>query len=225
VTVDVRCHHQVCLRSPTRSFEKRPQGWATKASQVQGTLESNTKVNERCSQKVNDLQLLLCTKVQPEEPAAMYIAIVTNTMFILPVGSILFAVRANPDAEIIDTMGKWFVFWGVGARLGLAGARQILRPEFTARDILGVNCGDGALIIVRELGFANLSIGIVALLVLRFPAFVLPAAIYSTIFYAAAGVMHVMESKRGLNENVAMLSDLGMALVLGGFAAARLFWA
>jgi hypothetical protein len=154
----------------------------------------------------------------------MYIAIVANTMLVLPVGSILFAVRANPDAELIDTMGKWFVFWGVGARLGLAGARQILRPEFTARDILGVD-GDGALIIVRELGFANLSIEIVALLVLRFPAFVLPAAIYSTIFYAAAGVMHVMESKRGTNENVAMVSDLGMSLVLGGFAAARLFWA
>lgn len=148
----------------------------------------------------------------------MYIAIVALTILILPVGSIFLSQHAHPEAQLLDLIGLWFVFWGVGARLGLAGARQILRPEFTARDIFGLT-GSGALVIVRELGFANLAIGIVALLTLLYPAFVLPAAIYAAIFYAAAGVMHVMEAKRGLNENIAMVSDLFMALVLGGFVA------
>jgi hypothetical protein len=131
----------------------------------------------------------------------MYIAIVVLIMLILPIGSVLVAWRADPAAAWIDLIGLWFVFWAVGVRLGLAGARQILRPEFTARDIFKLE-GDGPLVIVRELGFANLAIGIVGLLAVLFPSFVLPAAIYASIFYAAAGAMHVSKSKRGRNENV-----------------------
>jgi hypothetical protein len=82
--------------------------------------------------------------------------------------------------------------------------------------------GDGALVIVRELGFANLAIGIVALLALLDPAFVQPAAIHATLFYATAGTMHLREAERGPNETAAMLSDLFMAAALGGFIAASL---
>lgn len=151
----------------------------------------------------------------------MYIAIVALTVLILPVGSILLAWWANPAAPLISLIGLWFVVWGVGARLGIAGLRQVLKPEFTAHDIFKLK-GDSALVIVRELGFANLAIGIIGLLAWLFPAFALPAAIYGTIFYAAAGIMHVKEQGRGLNENIAMVSDLFMALVLGGFLAVSL---
>jgi hypothetical protein len=151
----------------------------------------------------------------------MYILIVVLTMLILPIGSVAIARGVDPTAAWIDLIGLWFVFWAVGVRLGLAGARQILRPEFTAHDIFKLE-GDGPLVIVRELGFANLAIGIVGLLVVLFPSFVLPAAIYASIFYAAAGAMHVSESKRGRNENVAMLSDLFAALVLAGFVTAKM---
>jgi hypothetical protein len=151
----------------------------------------------------------------------MYVLIVALTMLILPIGSVAIARGVDPTAAWIDLIGLWFVFWAVGVRLGIAGVRQILRPEFTARDIFKLE-GEEPLAIVRELGFANLAIGIVGLLAVRFAAFVLPAAIYASIFYAAAGAMHVREPDRGLNENVAMLSDLFMALVLGGFVAAQL---
>jgi hypothetical protein len=151
----------------------------------------------------------------------MYLAIIALTMVILPAGSVLIARGADPAAAWIDIIGLWFVFWAVGARLGLAGARQILRPEFTARDIFKLE-GDGPLILVRELGFANLAIGVVGLLAALFPSFVLPAAIYASIFYAAAGAMHVREPQRSLNENVAMLTDLFAAAVLGGIVAAKL---
>jgi hypothetical protein len=142
-------------------------------------------------------------------------------MLILPIASILLARGANPAANWVDLIGLWFVFWGVGVRLGFAGLKQILQPAFTARDIFKIE-GDGALVVVRELGFANLAIGIVGLLALRFSAFVLPAAIYASIFYLAAGAIHVREHDRGLNENVAMASDLFMALVLACFVAAAL---
>lgn len=152
---------------------------------------------------------------------AMYIAILALTMFILPIGSVLLALGSNPNTALIDLLGLWFVFWAVGVRLGIAGVRQILHPEFTARDIFKLE-GDGPLVIVRELGFANFAIGIVALLTLLFPSFVMPAALYASIFYAAAGGMHVREPKRGRNENIAMVTDLLMALVLGGFVIAKL---
>jgi hypothetical protein len=153
----------------------------------------------------------------------MYALIVALTTLILPIGSVLWARSGNPSAAWLDLIGLWFVVWGVGVRLGLAGVRQILRPEFTARDIFGL-AGEGALVIVRELGFANLAIGIVGLLAWRFPTFVLPAAIYASIFYMAAGAMHVANGAHGTNETVAMSSDFFMALVLGGFAVATLIF-
>jgi hypothetical protein len=151
----------------------------------------------------------------------MYIAVVALTMLILPALSAVVGRGIEPAAAWIDLVGLWFVFWAVGLRLGLAGARQILRPEFTARDIFKLE-GEGPLAIVRELGFANLAIGVVGLLTALFPSFVLPAAIYAGIFYAAAGAVHVREPQRGLNENVAMLSDLFAAVVLAGIVAAKL---
>jgi hypothetical protein len=152
----------------------------------------------------------------------MYVVIVVLTMLVLPASSILIARGIHPEGIWMDQVGLWFVFWAVGVRLGLAGARQILRPDFTAREIFKLD-GDGALIIVRELGFANLAIGVVGLLVVLLPSFVLPAAIYASIFYAAAGTMHLWESKRGRNENVAMLSDFFAAIVLAGFVLAKAF--
>jgi hypothetical protein len=56
----------------------------------------------------------------------------------------------------------------------------------------------------------------------RATSFVLPAAIYACIFYAAAAAMHFTRGAHGTHESVAMASDLFMALVLGAFAVASL---
>jgi hypothetical protein len=52
------------------------------------------------------------------------------------------------------------------------------------------------------------------------PAFVLPAAISAGLFFAVAGFAHVAERDRSGNENIAMVSDLFIALVLAGFIVA-----
>ena len=64
-----------------------------------------------------------------------------------------------PDmGAMMGLVGKWFTFWGVGARLFLAGLNQVFRPSFTAEEIFEI--GDPAVLpIVREIGFANLAIG------------------------------------------------------------------
>lgn len=148
----------------------------------------------------------------------MYLAVVALTMLVLPLLSVAIEHAQQPAVALSLLAGRWFVFWGVGARLGLAGLRQIVQPGFTAREIMGSE-EPGALFFVRELGFANLAAAVVALLSLALPAFALPAAVSGAIFYAAAGALHVGSAHRSRNENVAMASDLWMAAVLAAFVA------
>ena len=143
----------------------------------------------------------------------MYIAVVALTMLILPVLSIFIDHGLHPDPPIVLLVGRWFVFWGVGVRLALAGLRQFFQPEFTAKQIFQSSSPD-VLPLVRELGVANFSASVVALLSLGMPSFVLPAAISAGIFYGVAGVRHIMGRHRSRNENVAMVSDLLMSAVL-----------
>ena len=150
----------------------------------------------------------------------MYAAIVVLTMFVLPAVSILADLGLHPAASIILLVGRWFVFWGVGVRLGLAGLRQFLQPSFTARDIFGIT-GDAALPLVRELGVANFATAVVGLLSLPIPSFTLPIAVSAGIFYGVAGVRHALARTRTLNENIAMLSDLFLFAVLAAFVLAE----
>jgi hypothetical protein len=146
----------------------------------------------------------------------MYVTIVVLTMFLLPLVSVLADRTLDPHAAPLALIGKWFVFWGVGVRLSLAGLRQIFQPTFTAKKIFHMD-GDEALPLVRELGIANLAIGVVGIASLAAPSFVLPVAISAGIFYGVAGVRHISERGRSLNENVALVSDLFMFAVLALF--------
>ncbi len=60
----------------------------------------------------------------------MCVAIVALTMFILPIASIGIEHAMRPEAPLPILIGRWFVFWAVGIRLGLAGLRRTLQPAF-----------------------------------------------------------------------------------------------
>lgn len=144
----------------------------------------------------------------------MYLATVLLLMGILPIGSVLLESFAFGSADpVIFLAGKWFVFWGVGLRLVLAGLRQFFQPGFTAREIFDIKA-DEALPLVRELGVANFATGVVAVLSLWVPTFVLPVAISAGIFYGVAGMRHVAAQARSRNETIAMVSDLFIFAVL-----------
>jgi hypothetical protein len=144
----------------------------------------------------------------------MYLAIILLLMGVLPIASILveFALL-HSSADLLFLIGKWFVFWSVGIRLLLAGLRQIANPEFTAGTIFGVK-EKAALTIVQELGFANLSIGLLGALTLLNPQWIAPAAMVGGLFYALAGIKHLTKGDRNATENIAMVSDLFIAIVL-----------
>ena len=147
----------------------------------------------------------------------MYLAIIVLLMLVLPAASVLADYVHSPDPVMLMALvGKWFVFWGVGIRLGLAGLRQFFQPRFTAVEIFGI-AGDEALPLVRELGIANFALGVVGVASLAAPSFALPSAIAAAIFYGVAGFLHLARKARDRNENIAMVSDLFALVVLAAF--------
>ena len=143
----------------------------------------------------------------------MYFLMVSLLMLVLPLASIVQEAGLRPDLAVA---GKWFVFWMVGARLFAAGLRQILQPRYTAEKILGIQ-GDANLVVVRELGFANLALGIGGIATLGAPSWTPPLALVGGIFYAAAGIQHALHSGRSKMQSFAMATDLFAAFVLLGF--------
>lgn len=143
----------------------------------------------------------------------MYFAVVTLTTLVLPILSILL-----DDGALLPLIAKWFVFWGIGARLLLAGIRQVATPDFTARDIFAL-AEPGARVLVRELGAANIGMGMVGVASFAVPEWLGAAALAGGLFMLAAGIEHVQQAARTREETVAMVSDLWIA----GIAALSLF--
>ena len=144
----------------------------------------------------------------------MYIAMVIGLMLTLPTASIVFELFLQHHGVLNALIvGKWFVFWAVGVRLLTAGLRQIVQPRYTAENILGLK-GPDAMLVVRELGFANTAIGSAGLGSLFCPGWILPLAIIGAIFYGLAGINHLTHGQRSTLQNVAMSSDLFAASVL-----------
>ncbi|HTE40544.1 MAG TPA: DUF6790 family protein [Steroidobacteraceae bacterium] len=143
----------------------------------------------------------------------MYLFIVAALMFVLPIGSVaLQSIQSDAPAMSL-LMLKWFVIWSVGARLFLAGVRQIVQPRYTAEVILQLKHAE-SLMLVRELGFANLAIGSAGLASAFMPAWSPAVALAGGIFYGLAGANHLRQSHRGKLENIAMVSDLFVGAIL-----------
>ncbi len=133
----------------------------------------------------------------------------------LPLLSIAVEAGLSEVALDVSLVATWFVFWSVGWRLFLAGARQVAQPEYTAREIFGLKSSESN-VLVRELGFGNLALGVIGILSLWLPSWRLAVALAGGLFYGMAGVTHILQRHRNRLENVAMSSDLFIAVVLLG---------
>lgn len=143
----------------------------------------------------------------------MYLALVTALMLVLPVGSIGLESLAGGHSLSAAILAKWFVIWSVGARLFLAGLRQIVQPRYTAEVILSLKHEESH-VLVRELGFANLAAGIAGLACGFFPAWIPAVSLSGGVFYSLAGINHLLQPHRSKLETIAMVSDLFVGLVL-----------
>ena len=144
----------------------------------------------------------------------MYYASVLLLMLVLPLGSV-FADQAalHNSLPLMLLIGKWFAFWAGGVRLFTAGIRQQIWPRLTSEGIFGIT-SDDPLPFVRELGMANVSMGVVGLIAPFVAAFVLPAAMVSGLYYLQAGIGHIRHGGRNAQRNLAMVSDLFVAAAL-----------
>ena len=155
-----------------------------------------------------------------------YLVFVILLMFVLPMASIL--VEANTtilhicktesasnfkNLFLIDLTGKWFLFWAIGLRLFTAGFRQVLKPGFTAETIFHIKNTESH-IIVKELGFANICTGAIAIISLFIPSWRAASAFAGGLFMGIAGVNHAIKKPAGLNEWIAMISDIFASLIM-----------
>jgi hypothetical protein len=149
----------------------------------------------------------------------VYASVVFLLMLALPAASIAIESATTHAPLSLSMGGRWFVFWCVGVRLMLAGLRQIIQPDYTARVILRLDSKESQLV-VRELGFANTAIGLVGLGSLLWKSWAPAGAAAGTVFYLLAGLNHLSQRNRSTLQSVALISDLFAAAVLAvSFAA------
>lgn len=142
-------------------------------------------------------------------------------MFLLPVLSVVTEVIVNKNhAPLILLVGQWFVFWGIGIRLFTAGIRQVIKPGLTAEGILGIK-DKSSWVIVRELGFANIAMGLAGIVSLWVADWRPAIALIGGLFLFLDGLQHV-RNKRNFEENVAMYSDLGIGVVMAAYLIGQL---
>jgi uncharacterized membrane protein len=153
--------------------------------------------------------------------ARTYLTTVVLLLVVLPVACVLLeASRGASDLPVL--IGKWFVFWGIGVRLFLAGLRQMFQPAFTAATIFEIS-DTGAHAIVRELGFANVAMGTLGLASLADGAWLAPSALVGGLYYGLAGIGHIARQRRNVIEQTALISDLLIFALLAILLASRAF--
>jgi hypothetical protein len=144
----------------------------------------------------------------------MYFAAVILLMLVLPAVCVGAEVIRSPHTTpVIFLIEKWFVFWAVGVRIFGAGVSKLIRPQFTAGAIFGIQ-DRGSYPIVREVGFGNLSIGLLGICSMFHVSWVVPAAIVGGTFYGLAGLGHASQKNKNAKEYAAMISDGFAFLVL-----------
>ena len=144
---------------------------------------------------------------------AVYIVLVIGQTVVLPFVSTVVELLAR-GGDPVTVGGRWFLFWGVGTRLLVAGLSQSVRPEFTSREILVISAPD-ARQLVQELGYSNLIVGAIAIVAAALvPAWRVPVAIIGGAFLGLAGLRHVTKRGLGMNERVATWTDLLVASVM-----------
>lgn len=118
----------------------------------------------------------------------MHTIYVIGVMFVMPAFFVILEY-CKRKKNLLFLFCKWFVFWSVGIRGLTGGLMQILNPSYTA-ELLQVVTNDP--IVIQELGFCNLSFGILGILSLFRPSYRKPAALAYALFLAGAALLHLL---------------------------------
>jgi hypothetical protein len=117
------------------------------------------------------------------------------------------------NVNISNSAFRWIIFWGIGMRLFTCGLKQSFQPEFTANNIFSVT-QDKAYPIVRELGFANISLGFCGILSMFFITFRTATAFIGFIYYSLALIQHLSRKFKNESELFATITDFTIVIEL-----------
>jgi hypothetical protein len=136
-----------------------------------------------------------------------YLIFNISLIFILPVLSTTGEFVIGKLPITLEPAAKWFIFWAIGIRLFVAGIKQASSPEFTATKLFNLKSAE-SYVIIRELGFANISLGVMGILSVINDDWRLIAAITGGLYLGFAGLQHCLKKPESLNEVVALIYDL-----------------
>lgn len=120
--------------------------------------------------------------------------------------------RMQKEYRGIDLFCKWFVFWSLGVGGITAGLMQALNPSYTA-NLLSVVTND--MIIIKELGYANFGMGLIAVLSFKYQYFRKPAALASGMFIMGCTLNHFTRlGEINLGEIVSIIDDLWIIVIV-----------
>jgi hypothetical protein len=156
--------------------------------------------------EIGDKPLLPKDKPLPGK-SKFFIIMIVVLMLVLPVVSVLLESFFGNKIIGYALAGKWFLFWGVGMRLFTAGLKQVADPAFTASQIFHIKEKE-SFVVVRELGFANCCLGLMAIISLFNSEWRQVSAIGGGLYFGLAGIQHVVRKPENTRERVAMVSDL-----------------
>jgi hypothetical protein len=134
-------------------------------------------------------------------------------LFILPALSVVAEVIVEKESPDWMVIGKWFIFWAVGIRLFTAGIKQSSNPEFTATKIFHLKTAE-SFVVIRELGFANIALGVMGILSVINSNWRILAAVIGGLFFGLAGLQHLFKKPDSRNEVIAMFYDITVLLVV-----------
>lgn len=145
-----------------------------------------------------------------------YFILVIAQTIVLPIvsGSIELATSGGDPVLVF---GAWWIFWGVGTRLLVAGLAQVSGKGPTAEILGSTSASQQEKQLTRELGTANLAMGLAGLLALVH-GWALPAGAAGGVFLLIAGVLHVAKKGKGPQEALATWTDLLVGVVVVALA-------
>jgi len=152
-----------------------------------------------------------------------YLMIILLLILVLPVISVIIdSLCYHQSTNAVLLTGKWFVFWAIGVRLFTAGLRQTTKPAFTAQEIFHITNKEASLIVI-ELGFANICLGLTGIISLFIPQWRPAAAFAGGLYLGIAGIYHLVKKPASPNEVLAMVSDLFIFAVLAVYLYISIF--
>jgi len=151
-----------------------------------------------------------------------YFILVIAQTIVLPIASGAIELAVGGGDPVI-VLGKWWVFWGVGTRLLVAGIAQVSGKGPTSEILGSGRATTQEIQLIRELGTANIGMGLAGLAAL-IPDWAVPAGIAGGVFLLIAGLMHLPKRGKNGQETLATWTDLlvgVVVLVLAGYVLVR----